>query len=74
MPNKWEEREKKMEETGKKMQRVGCMLTGLITLPIIGVLIGGPIGLVIGLIIGVLIFVGALSQGKRDKHSPRSRN
>ncbi|MCK9326101.1 MAG: HIRAN domain-containing protein [Bacteroidales bacterium] len=72
MPNKWEEREKKMEETGKKMQRVGCMLTGLITLPIIGVLIGGPIGLVIGFIIGILMFIGALSQGKREKQETHS--
>jgi hypothetical protein len=62
MANKGEEWERKIEKTGKKIQRAGCMLTGLITLPIIGVLVGGPIGLVVGLIIGILIFIGAISK------------
>ncbi len=51
-----------MPNIGKKMERLGCMLTGLITLPIIGVLVFGPVGLVVGLIIGVIIAAGAMSK------------
>lgn len=63
-----------MEETGKKIQRMGCLLTGLITLPIIGSIAGGPAGLVIGLLIGGLIAWASIKGGKdkASKHTWRT--
>ena len=52
MADKWEERGQKMQDAGKNVQKVGCLMTGLITFPIIGVIVAGPVGLVIGLLIG----------------------
>ena len=62
MADKWEERGQKMQETGKKVQSVGCLMTGLITIPIIGVVAWGIPGLIIGLTIGGLIAFAAMKK------------
>lgn len=59
-----EETGKKMQETGKKMKGLGCLLTILITVPIILTLFLGPIGLVLGGIIFVVGLVGAFKSKK----------
>ncbi len=59
---KWEERLEKMEGCGKKMEQLGCLLTGLVTLPILGVLFLGTPGLIIGIIAGVVIAAGAIAK------------
>lgn len=46
------------ERTGSKLQKMGCALTLLITLPIAGVIFFGPLGLVIGIVIGALGLMG----------------
>ena len=61
----------RMQGVGKSMQRMGCLLTGLITLPILGVIFAGPIGLVIGLAIGVLIFAGTIAQAKKEREKEK---
>ncbi len=60
MPEKTraEEVGEKVQAAGKKIQQVGCALTLLITLPVVGVLFAGPIGGIIGGAIGLLLFVG----------------
>ncbi len=63
--DKTKDTQQKVEETGKKVQRLGCMLTGLITLPLFGVVLGGPFGLVIGLLVGGLIFWAVLKKGNQ---------
>ena len=62
MGDKWEERGKKIEEAGKKTQQVGCLLTGLITIPILGVIFLGVPGLVGGVLIGGLIAYAAMKK------------
>ncbi|HZK00928.1 MAG TPA: hypothetical protein VFC79_13005 [Tissierellaceae bacterium] len=56
--DKWEERAKKVEEAGQKMQAWGCLLTVLITVPVILTIFFGPIGLGIGALIAVLFLIG----------------
>ena len=58
---------KKVEAVGKGIQQAGCLLTGIITFPLIGFVIGGPIGLVIGLLVGALIVAGVVKQKKEQK-------
>lgn len=58
----WEEKTKKIEEAGKKMQNIGCLLTGIITIPIIGLIFLGVPGLIIGIVVGGLIAYGAKKQ------------
>ena len=41
---------------GEKMQAWGCMLTCLLTLPILGVMFLGVPGLIGGIYLGVLLF------------------
>ena len=41
---------------GEKMQAWGCMLTCLLTLPILGVMFLGVPGLIGGIALGVLLF------------------
>ena len=57
---KAERTSQKFETAGKKMQSIGCAMTLLITLPVVGLLIGGVVGGVIGGVIGLLLFVGML--------------
>ncbi len=56
--DKWEERAKKVEEAGQKMQAWGCLLTVLITVPIILTIFFGPAGLGIGALIAILFLIG----------------
>lgn len=55
---KWEERAKKVEEAGQKMQAWGCLLTVLITIPIILTIFFGPVGLGIGVFIAIIFLAG----------------
>lgn len=60
--SKWDDRAEKLEGCGKKMQKFGCLLTGLITLPFLGLLFLGIPGLIIGLLIGVVVAAGAMAK------------
>ncbi len=53
---------KKLEEIGKNMQRIGCLLTGLVTIPIIGLIFFGIKGLIVGIVIGCLIGNSAMKS------------
>lgn len=55
-----------LEQTGQRLQQVGCALTLLVTLPILGLAFFGVLGLIVGLAIGLLFGVGMLA-GKSDK-------
>ena len=50
----------KLQRTGDAMSRIGCLLTCLITLPIVGVLVFGVWGLVVGLILGAILLAGGI--------------
>lgn len=56
--DKWEERAKKVEEAGQRMQAWGCLLTILLTIPIVLTVIWGPVGLGIGVLIAILYLIG----------------
>lgn len=56
-----------MEELGQRMQRLGCALTLLLTLPILGLLFFGILGLVVGGAIGLLFGVGMLASPAKPK-------
>ena len=53
--------EEKMREVGKKMQKMGCAMTFMITLPILGAAFIGLPGLLIGLVIAGIGMVGIWS-------------
>ncbi len=55
---------KKVQDTGKKIQGVGCLLSAVITLPILGLVLLGPVGLVLGSVVGGLIVAGMVKQAK----------
>lgn len=55
--NKWEERAKKAEEFGQKAQAMGCLLTILLTIPIVLTIFLGPLGLGIGVVIAILFLI-----------------
>jgi len=63
---KAEQVSQKFDAAGKKMQSIGCALTLLITLPVIGTLVGGVVGGIIGGAIGLLLFVGMFVGGKKQ--------
>ena len=67
MADKWEERGKKMQDAGKNVQRMGCLLTALITLPIIGLIAFSIPGLIIGALIGGVIFWAVQKQAKEKE-------
>lgn len=52
---------------GEGMQRIGCALTLLVTLPILGLIFFGIIGAVVGLVIGLLLLGGMAGQGTAAK-------
>lgn len=45
----------KLEQVGNSMQAIGRLLTSLITLPIVGLIVGGFWGLVVGLVVGLML-------------------
>jgi hypothetical protein len=56
-----------MKDTAKKMQNLGCLLTCLLTLPILGLLFWGVAGGIIGLIVGVVLAVGSIGAEKEKR-------
>ncbi len=62
--------EEKFKETGKKIQSLGCTLTFLLTLPIVGLFTLGIGGLIIGLVLGIIIFIG-MQQGEKKAAKKR---
>lgn len=54
----------KVQSAGKRVQQVGCALTLLITLPIVGFAIFSWIGGIVGGVIGILIFAAMFAKGK----------
>lgn len=60
--NKVEEAGKKIEDFGKKTQQLGCLLTVLITIPILLTVFLGIPGLIIGSIIAILGIVGQFKK------------
>lgn len=65
--NKVEKTAENMKKTGKKMEKLGCLLTLVITIPIILTVIMGPWGTAIGVIIAILAVVGAVKGNKENK-------
>ncbi len=57
--------ENKLRAAGEKMQRLGCMLTVLLTVPILLTLFLGIPGLIIGGLVFVLGLAGFLGSGKK---------
>ena len=51
-----------LEQAGKRMQTLGCGLTLLLTVPILGLAFFGMLGLIIGGLIGLLLGVGLVAQ------------
>ena len=64
--------EKKLEETGKKLEKIGCFLTLVLTVPIVLTIFFGIPGLAIGIIIALITVIGALS--KKQKPSEKTKN
>lgn len=63
--NKWEERSKKMKDTGEKMESLGCLLTILITIPLALIIFIGPVaGIIAGGIIAALYIAGRKANKK----------
>ena len=56
----------KIKQAGEKMQRIGCALTLMITIPLILTIFLGPLGLVIGGIIFFIGLAGMFKSGKKD--------
>ena len=52
----------KMQQTGEKMQKVGCAMTLLFTIPIILTIFLGIPGLIIGGIVAIAGVVGIFKQ------------
>lgn len=61
---KAEEVGERVQAAGKKVQQVGCALTLLITLPIVGFAIFSWIGGIVGGVLGLLVFVGMFVKEK----------
>ncbi len=68
----YKEKGEKMQEIGKKTQRLGGILTVLITIPIALTIFFGPAGAVIGGVIFIAGLVGVLKK-KDDKNVPQDR-
>jgi len=56
---------KKIEDVGKKLQDLGCLLTVIITIPILLTVFLGPLGFVIGAVIFIVGLWGHFSKGRR---------
>jgi len=59
--------EKKVAETGKKLQKIGCALTLMFTIPIILTIFLGIPGLILGIILAVVGIVSLLSKKKKSE-------
>jgi len=59
--------EKKLEETGKKLQNIGCLLTLMFTVPIVLTIFLGIPGLIVGIIIAIIGIAGILSKKEKTK-------
>lgn len=59
-----EEFAQKFRDVGKKTQQIGCALTLLITLPVLGFAFFSWIGGIVGGVIGILIFAAMFAKGK----------
>lgn len=62
---KAEEIAQKFRDVGKKTQQIGCALTLLITLPILGFAFFSWIGGIIGGLIGVVLFAAMFVKEKK---------
>lgn len=62
--------EKKLEETGKKIQKIGCLLTLAVTVPIVLTALFGVPGLIIGVFIALIAIVGMLSKKGKNAKTP----
>lgn len=56
----------KVQDLGNRMQRVGCLLTLLVSVPIILTIILGIPGLIIGGILAILVMVGYFGGSRTD--------
>ena len=61
--------EQKAEEIGKKIQNLGCLLTSIFTIPLIGALLFGIVGLIVGAIIGMVIIAGMIGNTKSKEEN-----
>jgi len=57
--------EDKIKQVGTKMQKLGCFLTLVLTIPIVLTLFLGVPGLIIGGIIAIIAIISFLSQKKK---------
>ncbi|MFO8059481.1 MAG: hypothetical protein R6U70_02320 [Bacillota bacterium] len=55
----------RLQKTSRKMQQLGCLLTALITVPVLGTLFLGIPGLIMGIIIAGIVLI-AQSKKKHD--------
>ena len=51
----------RIEQAGKKMQRAGCLMTALVTVPFVGLVVAGGVGLMIGLVVAAIVAVAVFS-------------
>lgn len=63
-----------MQEAGSKMQKVGCALTLLITLPIVGFFAFGVLGAIVGGVIGLIVFAGIFGKEKPKEEDKVKEN
>jgi len=61
--------DKKLKQTGEKMQQIGCILTLLFTVPIILLIFLGVPGLIVGILIAIIGIIGILSK-KKNAETP----
>lgn len=66
--NKLENAGKKMQNAGEKMQGCGCLLTLVITVPLILSIWLGTAGMVIGGIVALLAIAAYFAKGKEKKN------
>ena len=58
----------------KKMHNLGCLLTCLLTLPILGFLFFGATGGLIGIVVGVVLAVGSVGAEIQKQEEERKKN
>jgi len=65
MTNKIED--DKLYKTGKKLENIGCVLTLVVTVPILATMFFGVIGLVMGIVFAVIVIIALLSKKAKGK-------